>query len=80
MAIVYRNTDLTRWGTGKGARLTSLEGDLNLWQITQRVTELENNPILPVELEAIDVTGNLMTFLNVGLFYTWPHHTATGCV
>jgi hypothetical protein len=63
MAIVYRNTDLTRWGTGKGARLTSLEGDLNLWQITQRVTELENNPILPVELEAIDVTGNLMTFL-----------------
>ncbi len=38
---VYRNTDLTKWGTGKGARLTSVEGDTNLWDIVVRLLALE---------------------------------------
>lgn len=61
MAIIYKNDDLAKWGTGKGAPLTSVEADLNIWQILQRVTAMEDNPIMPNQIDFIEVVGNQMT-------------------
>ena len=48
---------------GKGARLTSLEGDGNFWDHEQRIAEMESNPPVAVSIYAIDVTGNQMTIV-----------------
>lgn len=62
MAIIYKNTDGGRWGAGKGAPLTSMEADLNIWQIIERVTAIETNPVMPVEIDYIELIGNTLTF------------------
>lgn len=41
MGYTYRFTDLTRWGVGKGSRLSAQEGDDNNWYTDQRLVELE---------------------------------------
>ena len=61
MAIIYRNAGA--WGAGKGARLTSLEGDGNFWDHEQRIADLETNPPVAVGIYAVDVTGNQMTIV-----------------
>ena len=59
--ITYRNTDLAKWGTGKGSRLTSMEVDLNWWEIYGRVKFLEDNPPLPVSIANMTVVGTQWT-------------------
>jgi hypothetical protein len=58
MTLVYRNTDPTKWGTGKGEPLTSLEGDNNTWDLASRVLDIENNPIQPNQISNIVVVNN----------------------
>ena len=42
MPLIYRNAGA--WGPGKGARLTSLEADGNVYDLDSRVLNLELNP------------------------------------
>lgn len=41
MPIVYRTTDMAKWGAGKGSNLTPGEVDLNFWTLDERMTALE---------------------------------------
>jgi hypothetical protein len=41
MTQTYRTTDLTRWGVGKGSRLTATEADRNFWDIIQDILALQ---------------------------------------
>lgn len=59
--LTFRTTDMTKWGVGKGSRLTSSEVDLNFWAILEMIAELTNNPALPAEIESIDVVNGKMT-------------------
>lgn len=59
--ITYRNTDLTKWGVGKGSRLTSLEVDLNWWEIYGRLKSLEDNPPVAVSVAGMTVVGTQWT-------------------
>lgn len=59
--VIFRTTDGTRWGAGKGANLTPTEVDRNFWALHERMTDLELYPIQPLEIESIDVVGNQMT-------------------
>lgn len=58
--IIFRNDD-TLWGDGKGARLTSLEVDMNFYECISRIVDLEQNPIQPMEIQSIEVDGDQMT-------------------
>ena len=71
--ITYRTTDVLKWGTGKGSRLTSLEVDLNWWEVYSRLKSLEDNPPLPVSIEDFTIIGstfqvNLTDGSNLGPF------------
>jgi hypothetical protein len=57
--IVYRNNG--PWGAGKGAPLTSEEGDQNLAALVTALNEL--NLQSPVEIAAINVSDNQMTIV-----------------
>jgi hypothetical protein len=59
MAVIYRNAG--SWGSGKGARLTSLEVDENFYDHELRIADMEANPPSAVSIASIDVTGNQMT-------------------
>lgn len=43
MTQTYRTTDLTRWGSGKGSRLTSTEADINFWDVWQAIVALQSS-------------------------------------
>jgi hypothetical protein len=58
----FRTTDLARWGVGKGAPLSSLEADMNLWDILERLDALEADPPDAVGVESVTVTDNTFTF------------------
>jgi hypothetical protein len=58
--ITFR-TDNSEWGEGKGARLSPAEVDANFWECISRIIGLEENPIQPANIAAIDVDGNQMT-------------------
>ena len=55
--MIFKNTDGTRWGAGKGTRLTSLEVDLNFWELYDRLVQLEDNPPEAVNIASIVVIG-----------------------
>jgi hypothetical protein len=59
MPLVYRNAGA--WGAGKGARLTSLEADGNVYDLDVRVQSLEDNPPLAVGIDHFVVAGNALT-------------------
>ncbi len=44
MALTYRTTDGTKWGTGKGSNLTNVEGDTNIWELHGRLLVQEARP------------------------------------
>lgn len=48
MALIYRTTDLAKWGAGIGANLIASQVDNNIWELATRIVELETNPALPV--------------------------------
>lgn len=60
MALLYRNTDMAKWGTGLLRRLHSLEVDDNFWQLDQRLHELETNPAAADTITNITVIGTQM--------------------
>jgi len=55
MAIVYRTDGA--WGAGKGSNLAPAEVDGNFYNIDQRVTYIEDNPVMPIEPISITITG-----------------------
>lgn len=59
--MIYKNTDLAKWGVGKGAPLSSLEADTNVWDLVQRIDALQENPVLPAEISGFAVEGRRLT-------------------
>ena len=59
MAMIYRNAGA--WGAGKGARLTSLEADGNVYDLDGRVRSLEDNPPEAIGIDHFAVSGNALT-------------------
>jgi hypothetical protein len=57
--IIFKNNG--DWGTGIGVPLSSMQVDLNFWQLLLRIVNLEENPIQPNQIEMIEVIGNKMT-------------------
>lgn len=58
MTQTYRTTDGTRWGAGKGSRLTPTEVDINFWDIIQRVITLETDmPDAAASIDFFEVVG-----------------------
>lgn len=65
MPLIYRNAGA--WGAGKGARLTSLEADGNVYDLDGRLRGLELNPPQAVSIDHFAVVGNALTiFLTDG--------------
>lgn len=58
MTQTYRTTDLTKWGTGKGSRLTPTEVDINFWDVIQRLVTLEALPDPSAGIDHFSVTGS----------------------
>ncbi len=56
--IVFRTTDGTRWGPGKGANLTATEVDLNFWYLYFHLQDLIANPPTAVEISDFRVVGS----------------------
>jgi hypothetical protein len=55
MAPVFRTSDLTRWGSGKGSDLTPTEQDLNIWGLDQKIDAVEL--LSPVGIASFYVSG-----------------------
>ena len=49
MPLIYRNAG--PWGPGKGARLTSLEADGNVYDLDSRLRNVELNPPAAVSID-----------------------------
>lgn len=58
--VLFRTTDGTRWGSGKGSPLTSVEVDLNFWEVINRVKNIEDHPPSAVSISNISVLGSQM--------------------
>lgn len=56
--ITWRTTDLTRWGVGKGSLLTKEEGDMNFWVLYAMLTEIVENPPMPISIANIMVVDS----------------------
>lgn len=70
MALTYRNTDMTKWGLGVLRRLTSMEIDLNFWELYNRLQTLEQNPAEGIGISNITVLGSqLMIYMSDGSSY-----------
>lgn len=61
MPLIYRNAGA--WGPGKGARLTSLEADGNIYDLDGRVRKLEDNPPEAIGIDHFSVSGNALTIV-----------------
>ena len=59
MAIIYRTDGA--WGTGQGSNLSPAQVDGNFYDITTRVTYIEDNPVEPVVPIAINIEGSAFT-------------------
>lgn len=59
--LIFRTTDLTRWGVGKGSRLTKEEVDRNFWDVLQLALAAISNPLQPANIQTISVLGDQMT-------------------
>jgi hypothetical protein len=56
-AITYRTDDLTRWGTGQGARLTAHQADINFWTLFSMITALADHASTDM-IASITASGN----------------------
>lgn len=73
LSLIFRTTNALLWGDGIGRNLTPVEVDTNFWQIQEAVNDLQNNPVLPKEIESISVDGDQMTFtLSDGVTHFGP--------
>lgn len=58
--VIFRTTDGTKWGTGKGSNLTASEIDLNFWECIRRIKALEDDPPVANGIANIQVIGSQM--------------------
>lgn len=64
-ALVFRTDDATKWGTGKGARLTKEEIDNNFWSLLEYIASQSSND--PAQIYSItDSNGKLTITLTDG--------------
>lgn len=61
MAMIWRTTDLLKWGAGKGSKLTKIEIDGNFWELLSRLVALETNPPGVDEITNITLVGSQLT-------------------
>lgn len=61
MPLIYRNAGA--WGAGKGARLTSVEADGNVFDLHSRLQNIEDNPPAAVGIDHFTVVGNALTIV-----------------
>ncbi|MDE2284703.1 MAG: hypothetical protein KGK33_08835 [Hyphomicrobiales bacterium] len=61
VALKYRTDDNAQWGAGLGRDLQPEEIDQNFYDVEKRLEAVEQNPVLPNEIEAISVDGNRMS-------------------
>jgi len=61
VALKYRTDDNAQWGAGLGRDLQPQEIDQNFYDVEKRLEVVEQNPVLPNEIESISVDGNRMT-------------------
>jgi hypothetical protein len=60
--MLYRTTDLARWGAGKGSNLEPVEIDLNFWELAERLAAVEAGDGAAVNgIANIGVVGSQMT-------------------
>jgi len=59
MAIVYRTDGA--WGSGQGTNLSPAQVDGNFYDVTTRVTYIEDNPVEPITPIAINIEGGQFT-------------------
>lgn len=59
--LIFRTTDMAKWGAGKGSNLTPSEVDLNFWDHEERITELEDNPPVADQIDNITQDGSTFT-------------------
>jgi hypothetical protein len=71
VALKYRTNDNAQWGAGLGRDLQPEEVDQNFYDVEQRLEAVEQNPVLPNEIESISVDSNRMTI-------TMADHTVFG--
>jgi hypothetical protein len=71
VALKYRTDDNAQWGAGLGRDLQPAEIDQNFYDVEQRLETVEQNPVLPNEIDSIGVDGNRMTI-------TMADHTVLG--
>lgn len=77
--LIYRTSDVAKWGAGKGSNLTPDEVDENFWAVAEAVQALETNPALPSEIESITVNASnqmLITLSNLTVFGPYQLPTA----
>lgn len=60
MGIIYRTTG--PWGVGKGANLSNVEGDENLYDHELRIVDLETTRPQPDNFASITIAGTRITF------------------
>lgn len=61
LPLIFRTTDMLKWGAGKGTNLTPIEVDENFWTLWQFLTDLTSEPLQPNNIASISVAGNQMT-------------------
>jgi hypothetical protein len=71
VALKYRTDDNAQWGAGLGRDLQPPEIDQNFYDVEMRLEAVEQNPVLPNEIQSISVDGNRMTI-------TMADHTEFG--
>jgi hypothetical protein len=58
MAIIFRTSDGTKWGSGKGSNLNPTEVDTNFWELLARIILLEHDPPTAISIDHFTITGN----------------------
>jgi hypothetical protein len=63
--LLYKTTDLLKWGVGLGRRLHASEVDTNFWNIRQTLNDILSNPTAPNNIDhfSIDANNNLIVHM-----------------
>lgn len=59
--IIFRTTDNTKWGAGKGSDLVAQEADENFWNLLVAITLLQEHPPEAISIDHFTVTGDHFT-------------------
>lgn len=56
--LLFRTTDLSRWGVGLGRNLHNSEVDGNFWILAELIQDLQDNPASPNNIASMTVNGD----------------------